>query len=334
MTYLTEHIEMTERKEGAGWYTAMYFFLEHMRLLSDGAINHKVLFARLSEKGNLINHDNPRIRRSVASSLSRTIHSIHYTAVLESAYQEAPSLFDDVAEWLYSALSPMHPGDGVLVATVLKVVWADMLIGFGNERLGGRAVDIVRISNEMELVRSWAEMACLDDKGRFSLIVSAILRIAAFGHLDESKAHRFAGETLVDGEPSYRGRVGVATACVIRLSGETGRVSGVWALDPSRTYAVGRYSDCDIFDPDPHVSRKHCVLLCQDGSWHAKNESKSHGVRVLAVADGKEVQSVAPSNSDKLVKIRPGRVLELSSSSRYLFLGMDTFYFGTIGHGE
>lgn len=70
MTSLAEHIEMTERKESTGWYTAMFFFLEHMRLLSKGTINHKILFARLSEKGNLINHSNPRIRRSVAASLS------------------------------------------------------------------------------------------------------------------------------------------------------------------------------------------------------------------------------------------------------------------------
>lgn len=333
MTSLTEHIEMTERKEGAGWYTAMFFFLEHMRLLSKGTINHKILFARLSEKGNLINHSNPRIRRSVAASLSRTVHSARYAEALRASCEEDSGLIEEVVDWLYAQLVPLYPNTAELVVEMGNVVWADVLVGLGNERFGGRAVDVMRASNEMQLVKSWAELACLDDRARFSLIVSAMLRIMTYGHLDAAKAHQFAGETLLDEVIPARCSAESAIACLIRVSCKTDRVSGVWALEPSKTYAVGRYSDCDIFDPDPHVSRRQCVLLCKDNIWYAKNESRSRGLRVLD-GDGEVLASVAPSDSEQLVKILPEQVLELSGASQYLFLGMDSLGFDMVGCRE
>ena len=332
MRKIFKHIETPARKEGAGWYTAMFFFLEHARLLSAGAVNHKALYARLSERGNLINHENPRVRKSTAATLSRTIHSLRYAADIRATFEQDNAVFDSAATWLYGQLAPYFSESGELVSHMANVVWADVLAGLENEQRGGRDVDLIRVTSEMSLLKSWAGLSCLDDRARFVLVTSSMMRIMAFGSLDAKQVHQLADETVLDPTPTGTlNHCEPGVICLIRsTAGAENNVSGVWALVPAKTYVMGRYADSDIFDPNPHVSRRHCLLTCKNNTWYVKNESKSQAVHIIDAA-GSLLDSIAAGASDKAVKILPGQGLEFEGASRYWFLGMDSTGFNMVG---
>lgn len=83
--------------EDRGWHTALYYFAEHIRSLSRGRVNHKVLYSYLGTNGHYINHDNPTIRKRTAAVLSRLVHSRRYVEDFRASYERNPQVFDDAA---------------------------------------------------------------------------------------------------------------------------------------------------------------------------------------------------------------------------------------------
>ena len=91
------------------------------------------------------------------------------------------------------------------------------------------------------------------------------------------------------------GDIGVqGTALVVRSGG--GRSGETFAPQGDRT-SIGRSPDCGIFLDDVTVSRKHAVLMQEDGRWLVEDQGSLNGtfvnrkrVETAELGDGDELQ--------------------------------------------
>ena len=62
-----------QEEKSAGWYTAFYQFAQYVGGLSDGAVNHKQLYAMVGSLGSYVNNDDSGVRRRTAAMLSHLV---------------------------------------------------------------------------------------------------------------------------------------------------------------------------------------------------------------------------------------------------------------------
>lgn len=87
-------------------------------------------------------------------------------------------------------------------------------------------------------------------------------------------------QRLHDGDKFYIGK-DVATRCVIAFSSQRGsseKHMERFALTGKKKFVLGRDSRCDIVLPHPSVSRCHCIISCENGSYFINDNNSMNGI--------------------------------------------------------
>ena len=323
--------------ETTGWHTAFYYFAEHVRTLSRGHVNHKILYSYVGMSGHYVNHDNPSIRKRTAAMLSRLIHSQRYAEDFRASFERNPQVFDEAARQLRVDLVEKagyepHALNGYFA----HEVWGDVERGLANEREDGRSdLNLARIASEMRLLFHWCNAQPRERAADcFAVLVSSYFHLMAHGHLDERLVYELADETPIrlSSGAGERGAVGSAMeydgaqasfACLVRYNdGDAGSVAGWRAVNPAAPFYIGRYTDCDIIETNPHVSRQHCRIGCREGRWYLEDLGSRHGTCVLR--NGAAVYDSARDD---------GTACELAFGDRIVLAGSSHYWFGSLrGH--
>lgn len=312
------HAEKGSRKRG--WYTAMYYFSEHIRDISEGAINYKVLYSLVGTKGHYVNHSNAAVRVSSAPELSRLIHSEHYAEDLERSHDDNECVFDNGAASLYTMLINLTwISEDELFARLSGETWKDVAVGFANEKSQGRpGLDLVRINREMQSLFEHYGTVALENRAQWLVnILSSYFHALCYGYIDVKLARLLAAETIpvVDGLPFLSNTRNGEEACLVRICGKAA-IGGIWKLDPSKETTIGRYTDCDIAETAKCVSRLHCSIFRKEEGWVLKDIASSYGTTVIR---GNERIALREGSNAASVVLCHGDMLMLASQACYWF---------------
>lgn len=310
------------RKRKRSWYTAMFYFSEHIREASGGAINYKVLYSLVGTKGHYVNHANAAVRASTAPELSRLIHSSRYAEDLRRSHQENEAVFDAGAASLYTMLGNLTlMSDDEMFAKLSGVMWDDIAKGFANEKNQGRSeLDLVRIEQEMGNMFSQYAVVAVDNRRQWLVsIISSYFHALGYGYIDVSLAHLLAADTItvLDDEVFEEELFIKGDACLIRVCDES-TIGGIWRLDPDKETVIGRYTDCDITESAGFVSRMHCLIRREGMRWVLQDDCSKHGTAVVRGGETIVVRG-RDSTVHGSVLLRQGDVLVLANQVRYWF---------------
>ncbi len=312
--------------EVRGWHTALYYFAEHVRMLSFGHINHKVLYSFVGTNGHYINHENPAIRRRTAAVLSRLIHSSRYAGDFRASFEKNNRVFDEAACELRDGLyvsSGRTPQE--LISYFMDEVWADVRRGFENEWEDGRSeINLVRIESEMQSLFSRCKALPKEQVSeRLALVISSYFHLLAFGFLDERLVYELADETPVslsaDMIDSGSGALGdlVRNACIIKYDNNCGEaVINWWVVNAEKPFFIGRYTDCDIIESNPLVLRRHCQIVQREGTWFFEDLKSTHGSKVLR---GNKVVFESEKDGSSPFELQLGDRIALADKAHFWF---------------
>ena len=281
--------------KGAGWHTAFYYLAEHVRLMTDGAINHKALYALVGTDGRYFNHNNPIVRKRTAGALSRVVHSARYSQEMRKAYTRDSTIFRRAALEVCTQVGYARSLDDDDTLEYLRErLWPDVRRGLANEKHEWRGdLDLFRIDQEISALFMKgvleSETALYEGSSVASLTLAGVFHIVAFGHLDFLFARKLVDEVPtgvlspeVEIDPSEPG------ACLVKfVDPERSAFVGVWPVPSNRPLSIGRYTDCDVVEGDPGLSRLHCYIYRKGGVWYFEDAGSSNGSRI--VRDGDDV---------------------------------------------
>ncbi len=332
-----------DEKSGA-WYTAFYHLANCIRQITDGALNYKRLYALMGSKGRYINHSNPMVRKRTAGTLSRLIHTKRYVLDMRDAYAEDQSVFDMAASCVCATVreAQVHePGEFDLAGWIIDVCWPAVRTGLINEASEWRrGLDLLRLDREMELLFEAYRDGRPDGESveTAESLLSAILYIIAFDYLDVSRSRALVDAGAVDALTSERSTFsggsftdgvlacasapdcGASRACLMRFVDQTcAMLSGFWEISRNEPFTIGRYTDCQAIELSGEVSRVHCRIAWEDGSWRIRDAESRKGGKVFR--GGKCVLD-APGGFDASFGLEYGDVLVLPNGSTYLFAAM------------
>ena len=136
------------------WYTAFYYLAEHLRIVSDGAMNHKKLYALVGAERHFVDHANPLVRKRTAGTLSRIIHSKAYAADMRERYARDNRTFMRAAAKAAAVIvDATSLADADLADYLEHVCWPDVRGGLANEKAEARPdLNLSRIDSEMSLL--------------------------------------------------------------------------------------------------------------------------------------------------------------------------------------
>lgn len=312
-----------------GWHTALYYFAEHIRILSHGRINHKALYSYVGINGHYINHGNPTIRKRTAAMLSRLVHSKRYIEDFRQSYSKNSFVFDEAAQKLCADLSQGDKArNSDLIDYFLHKLWRDVERGLRNEREEGRAdLNLARVANEMHSLFSWCAATSKDEsEDCLRTLISSYFHLLTFGHLDEALVC-----SLVDETPLVRpngltecGDSGQCSwdkyACLVKFpKANRGVVSNWWVVDANKPFTIGRYTDCDAIETNRFVSRLHCRIVCKEGRWYLEDMGSQHGSCVLRGDEEGVLVYSSAGNADELFELERNDRIVLSETSYYWF---------------
>ena len=375
------------------WHTAFYYLAEHVRAFSDGALNHKALYAYVGTDGRYINHDNPLVRKRTAGALSRIIHSKRYAADMRDRYAQNSLVYDSAAREICGVLVDVAGRSYAEIAEYLMgECWTDVRHGLENEQAESRPdLNLMRIDQEMKALftkmqaslrasspstvdaekRSYAvvgisgspsagtafpeapvqvvegEVAAKDGARVAHIadmpktpsglspaesILSALFHILAFGSMDFTYARTLVNESptgaippVEDPTPSEDEAThdAAARACLIKFHDEHRRsVENYWVVRAGSPFTIGRYTDCNIIESDPAISRMHGVLYKRSGQWFFEDMGSRNGSRVMR-SDGQQAYASATDGTHVPVKLNEGDMVVLAERSFFWFGALD-----------
>lgn len=342
-------------EKSAAWSTAFFFLAEHLRDITDGALNHKKLYALVSSKGRFINHSNPTVRKRTAGTLSRIIHTRRYMQDMRDAYCDDVGTFDHAAGRVCAEIREAQHDDGFdLVNWLIEKCWPDVRRGLVSEAGEWRdELDLFRLDYEMSMLFDYCRKGAVGDalNGVFpaggtrsagysgeadvaAMLLSAMLYAIAFGHLDVGWSRAFIDGHQRGGSPfeeriegallqdnllrSAEGASMPVRACLVRFTDSTrARLSGFWAISEEEVFAIGRYTDCQAIELSREVSRIHCRILYKDGAWLLEDAGSRNGCRVHR--DGARLRVTSDEDAEHVLSLQFGDDIELPGGSTYAF---------------
>lgn len=321
-------LKMREERTNAmarSWYTAFYCFAEHMRVFTDGRVNHKVLYSHVGTKGYYINHENPSIRKSCAASLSRMMHSQKYIEDFQLSFKKNPAVFDDAALAVGEEFAQATGlEDAELIAALSEIMWPDIAWGLANEFGSWRTdLSLKRVEREVESLLGMVKYTeSFQSRAGVKLILSSFFHVMTFGCLEERLMYRLSDETpLMVLSKTTPPRVSAHQACLIKQSGSN-ILEGLWKITPDQPFVIGRYTDCDVIETNQYVSRMHCRINCRSGTWLFEDLGSRHGSKIIRKDEAVFDSTVAHA----------GVLFELEHGDR-IALAADTsqFWFSVVG---
>ena len=307
--------------ENRGWHTAFYYFAEHIRSLSRGHINHKVLYSYLGTNGHYINHDNPAIRKRTAAVLSRLIHTQRYVEDFQQSYERNPQVFDRAALLLCSGLCEIADySEKEMISYFCGPLWDDVERGMANEYEDGRSsLDLNRIAHEMRSLFTGCEALALKRGiNPLVLIASSYFHLLTFGHLEVRFVYEMMDETpLVVSQDTQETLKRETCACLIRYCvSDENAIADWWTLEAGLPFVIGRYTDSTLIETNRQVSRRHCLIEYRDGRWYLEDTDSRHGSCVLR---GGEVVYDCDRDGRSPFELAFGDCITLAGVSSYWF---------------
>lgn len=305
--------------KSVGWYTAMYYYAEHIRELSSGSINYKILYSLVGTNGHYVNHENAAMRVHAAPGLSRLIHSWKYSDDLKLRYYDDPNVFETAAKTLFAMLiNTIDMSEEDLLSYLISVVWPEVRQGLKNESESGRVgLKMDRVNKEMAILFEWSKTHSSENYAESLIqIISSYFHLMAFGYLDSSFSSLLLAETPLD---IVRNKVKPAVdssdnACFLKIKDESS-ICGSYFFGPDKVITIGRYTDCDIIEEYPYVSRLHCRSYFEDGRWVLEDVNSKHGT--VIIRDGKTVFDSGKSDSRAMLEY--GDQIILAKHSQFWF---------------
>ena len=315
-----------EEKKEKGWYTAFYRYAEFLRVLTEGAVNHKLLYALVGSQGRYVNHANSEVRRRSAGNLSKLLHSPRYAQDMRDCLAQNPNVFWDAAGTLSVQLMEETGYSAAQMSKVLiQRAWPELREGLLAEISDGRMeVNLRRLDSETDLMTSWVLKNCAGPDPLLCLetVLVNFFHIMAFAHVEEGFANQ-----LVDGSPTNllvskeELTPQVSRACLLRaVADDPSAIENMWAIDNAGSFAIGRYMDCDAIETDGLVSRRHCRIVHDGDTWFLEDQGSTHGT--LVRRDGQEAWN---SQDDQGVQRFPlcfGDNIVLAGHIHYWFVSL------------
>lgn len=277
--------ELDSSKE-KGWYTAFYRFAEYLRLLTDGAINHKSLYALVGLNGRYINSENALIRKRNAATLSRLLHSSRYAADFRERHDADPQVFDVAARRLAQGLVVATDySESDLVKRIVSQGMEQLRLGLLAEGADGRSeVNGPRLISEMTLLESWsADQVRLDPAACLRDVLKSCFSLLTYGHLEDDFAKMLVDASPTDVLADEEGDAAPVSlrACVMRaVESDPSSIENMWAIGDEGAFLIGRYVDCDAIETNGRVSRRHCRIFRQGDCWYVQDEDSRYGTAV------------------------------------------------------
>ena len=314
--------------KGRGWHTAFYYLAEHVRLMTDGAVNHKALYALVGTDGRYFNHDNPLVRKRTAGALSRVVHSARYAQEMRTAYTRDAGIFRRAALEVCAQVGYARSYDDAdTLRYICEKLWPDVRRGLENEKQEWRAeLDLFRIDQEISALFAngarTSELAMYDDASVASLTLAGIFHVVAFGHLDFLFARQLVDEVPTGVlSPEVEIEQGTPGACLVKfVDPERSAFVDMWTVPYDRPLRVGRYTDCDVVEGDPGLSRLHCYIYRKGGVWYFEDVGSSNGSRV--VRNGEDVYDTKEDGAHLPFPLQFGDMVILAERACYWFGAM------------
>ena len=241
-------------------------------------------------------------------------------------------MFDDAARLLSADLcNGPDCTVGDLVIYFCGPLWTDVQRGLEHEREDGRVeLRLDRIANEMNSLFVWCEQqpaVCSEDL--LVVLASSYFHLMTFGHLDERFVCELADETPLtipdgtDNDPNRAVRR-EGCACLVKYAcDEPDALDNWWTVASDRPFSIGRYTDCDVIETNPCVSRRHCRIVGEGGRWLLEDQDSVHGSRVLR--EGRVVYD----------SVRDGvEPFELVFGDHLVLAGASSYWFGALLAGD
>lgn len=312
-----------------GWHTALYYFAEHVRVLSQGRINHKVLYSYIGINGHYINHDNPTIRKRTAAMLSRLVHSKRYVEDFKQSHQKNSFVFEEAAKKLCMDLRQTQVGTSLdLVNYFTHELWRDVERGLRNEREEGRGdLNLARVANEMHALFSWCLAASQEESDEcLEMLIASYFHLFTFGYVNEALICSLVDETPLV-QPKHVQECASLDpcswdkyACLVKYpKPNQGVISNWWVVDATKPFTIGRYTDCDAIENNVYVSRLHCHIVFEEGRWYLEDLGSHHGSCVLRGNNEGVVVYDSACDEAKLFELQRNDRIVLSETSHYWF---------------
>lgn len=302
------------------WHTAFYYLAEHVRFLTDGSINHKVLYSLVGTKGRYANHPNPVVRRRTAADLSRLVHSKAYAADMRKRFDEDSEVFDAAAQEVCTRIAEAGVvSERDLGEYLARECWPDVLVGLEHERASWRSsLDLARVTHEAALVFGDGLESSSIVELEPALQIAALFRFVSFGYLTVDRARGLLGDTC-EFQPIVPDAIQAQQeACLTRFADLGGRsVAGFWVLPKDRPFIIGRYTDSDSVETDMGISRRHASISFVDGVWLFEDFGSKNGS--IIERDGSKIEVSSVNGSHARVKLAGGDAIVLAGKSCYRF---------------
>lgn len=322
------------------WHTAFYYLAEHVRMLTNGSVNHKGLYALVGTEGRYLNHNNPTVRKRTAGALSRMVHSQAYAKDMCEQYEQSYSTFARAALEVCQVVRQVQRWDDVQLAAYLRErCWPDVRHGLWNEQQEWRDIDLDKVDIEMSmLVKALASdiVKPIDVRaatgsetnllystellqGVSEVLFATMLHVLAFSRLNAPFARGLADQypTAV-AEAETTNFLESQGACLVKFSDASrSALIGTWPLTMDRPFAIGRYTDCDIVETEKRISRVHCYVFFQDGVWYVRDNDSRNGIVVQR--EGSVIYDSLRDGSDVAVPLQQGDSLILANRCFYWF---------------
>lgn len=323
-------------KHERSWDSAFYRFAEGVRTLTGGEVNYKVLYSYVGTNGRYVNHNNALVRKRTAAAFSRLIHSSKYADDLRDSHRADGEVFSRAATQLVAELRRTSgQDDEALMEALLQILLDGVQQGLINEQASGRAdVNRARLRRELDALAAWCHTQRASGAAPLEVLAAAIFHLLAYGRLDERFARTLLDATPAEGAPAHAmtppfGLDCDGGACLIRVKDDrSAPLSGIWRIDASRPFTIGRYMDCDAIESEPLVSRLHCRIYWFEDAWYVEDVRSTHGTRVLR-GDSAAVSQVVFDSATA-----PALVFKLSFGDRIELAGCVTYWFRSLAVGE
>ncbi len=326
------------------WHTAFFYLAEHVRMLTNGAMNHKGLYALVGTEGRYLNHDNPTVRKRTAGALSRLVHSQRYAKDMRDQYLQSYSTFARASAEVCGLIRETQGwNDAQLAECLQRRCWPDVREGLANERFEWRNdIRLSKVDIEMTVlfaslqgaraagintrVATGSETDVPSDnpteRDSSEVIFATMLYLLAFGSMNASFSRglfdQYPTGVLDESNPDDMLSYG---ACLVKFVDEAhSALVGTWTVNAGRPFTIGRYTDCDIVETDPGISRVHCYLYRMGDVWNFEDRESRNGSRVER--NGKVVYDSARDGSGLTVPLQHGDSIVLANRSHYWFGAM------------
>ena len=309
-----------------GWFTSLYYFMQHMNLLTKGHLVHKHIYAKVSGLGEYFNHESSDVRKKTAGELSRRVHSQRYVYEMQLQFQEDPNVFKSASSWLVGQLYLYTDLQGEeVVDYYYNSIFSDIVKGLANEVVdSGRVLDVQRVMYEIDVFLDYLKICSLTLQEKLLKMTEACLSVMAIGRVAAGLVDDLITPTqLLCSKNLNRTKSTVREDRLFVIATENedkDYVTSIYSLVAGKSYLFGRDPQCDILNTNLCISKRHCLIFRKENDWYIRDCGSSNGTSVINSEHNVTYDS-KDNDSAWCCKICAGDTVILAKNSFYKIYG-------------